>query len=546
MFGHSFHLTNSLFKFIIFSYLIIFAEQTFAFDPGSPLKGVDPILDKRITSVFDRTIITNGVIPDKIVKAYTGEEGEEQYTDKETNCYQKEGGGPFLLNGNYIGAEGINYLCYDSHAGVDFDTDDDGDEVVAIDDGDVTVVVNTSPDTPDTSCKCYGNFIEITHYNGYKSRYAHLKGGANLTLRKGNKVLKGDKIAISGNSGHSFGSHLHLDLVDNNGRYVDPFDFWSPPAPSTKFSLNDKIEVTKEAGLIGVNVRATPDGKIEGMQPTGAVGVIESGPEYRNGYWRWLVRFNQGVSGWVAESWLAEYKPTVRISKLNDTGIITCSNSNANGLKCPVTGFPGQDAQYGRDAEAKAGTLQKIGGGEAGFDFTKLDSNGNPLAASANRWSCVRDNVTGLTWEVKTTNGLHGRGNTYSWYELDNTKNGGIAGFKNRGNCVGSSCDTYSYKAAVNAQRFCGATDWRLPSRAELLSIVNNAKNPRIEPIIDTKYFPNLFYSYGEYQTYGKYWTSSTWVAFTEFAVAVDFDFVVFVNDFKFSEAQVILVSNGL
>jgi hypothetical protein len=32
---------------------------------------------------------------------------------------------------------------------------------------------------------------------------------------------------------------------------------------------------------------------------------------------------------------------------INDTGITTCSNETENGLACPVTGFPGQDAEYG-------------------------------------------------------------------------------------------------------------------------------------------------------------------------------------------------------
>ena len=74
-------------------------------------------------------------------------------------------------------------------------------------------------------------------------------------------------------------------------------------------------------------------------------------------------------------------------------------------------------ATHGRDALARAGQLQKVGGGEAGFDFTKLDANGNALPASATSWDCVRDNVTGLIWEVKTTSGLRSWSNTYTWYD---------------------------------------------------------------------------------------------------------------------------------
>ena len=175
--------------------------------------------------------------------------------------------------------------------------------------------------------------------------------------------------------------------------------------------------------------------------------------------------------------------------KLNDTGITDCSDATTNGLVCPVAGFPGQDGEHGRDAQALTGTLQKVGGGQGGFDFTKLDSNGNPMPASAIAWDCVKDNVTGLVWEVKTDDGgLRDKDNTYSWYEPDSSRNGGDAGTQNVGICTGSNCDTQSYVQAVNVQGLCGASDWRMPDVNELLSIVNNAT---VNPAIDTNYFPN-------------------------------------------------------
>jgi hypothetical protein len=95
-------------------------------------------------------------------------------------------------------------------------------------------------------------------------------------------------------------------------------------------------------------------------------------------------------------------KPVYKI-RLNDTGINTCSNNTKNGLSCPVTGFPGQDAQYGRDK-----TLNNNANGHAGFSFTKISSTGIALAANARIWNCVQDNVTGLLWEGKTNDGgLH-------------------------------------------------------------------------------------------------------------------------------------------
>jgi hypothetical protein len=171
---------------------------------------------------------------------------------------------------------------------------------------------------------------------------------------------------------------------------------------------------------------------------------------------------------------------------LNDTGITTCSDGTQNGLPCPATGHPGQDAQYGRDA-----TQNNASDGRAGFSFTKLNAQGNPLPSSATNWTCVRDNVTGFVWEVKTDDGgLRDKDNAYTWYEPDNGKNGGSAGTQNGGACAGSDCDTHAYVQAVNDAGLCGHTDWRMPAREDLRSLVDHSV-AYPGPTIDQAYFPN-------------------------------------------------------
>lgn len=175
--------------------------------------------------------------------------------------------------------------------------------------------------------------------------------------------------------------------------------------------------------------------------------------------------------------------PIQGTGKLNDTGITTCSNVDTNGLPCPVADFPGQDAQYGRDV-----THNDDSDGHAGFSFTKISSTGQPLPADAPEWDCVKDNVTGLMWEVKTDDGgLRDKDHSYTWYEPDNSKNGGNAGTQNGGDCVGASCDTHGYVQAVNAQGLCGAGDWRIPTPHELFGI---ASLDRFFPTPDLAYFP--------------------------------------------------------
>lgn len=124
-------------------------------------------------------------------------------------------------------------------------------------------------------------------------------------------------------------------------------------------------------------------------------------------------------------------------------------------------------------------------------DFTKLDAEGQPLEADAAAvWSCVRDEVTGLTWESKTNDrGVHDAYSTYSWYDPDPTTNGGSPGEADGGICGIESCDTHGLVTAVNAQGLCGFTDWRLPTREELLSLLDRA---RFGPTLDTRYFPMM------------------------------------------------------
>lgn len=64
----------------------------------------------------------------------------------------------------------------------------------------------------------YGNMVEINHGNGYITRYAHNK--KNL-VKVGEKVEKGQPVAIIGSSGRSTGTHVHFEVV-KDGKHVNP------------------------------------------------------------------------------------------------------------------------------------------------------------------------------------------------------------------------------------------------------------------------------------------------------------------------------------
>jgi hypothetical protein len=209
---------------------------------------------------------------------------------------------------------------------------------------------------------------------------------------------------------------------------------------------------------------------------------------------------------------------------LNDTGATQCGDLNNNGLPCP-TGFPGQDAEYGRDKLHPSDS-----NGHAGFNFTRLDASGKALSATATHWSCVHDNVTGLTWEKKPNGdgrmgnqGLHDADDSYTWYSTDTTSNSGSVGYANQGNtCYGYNaansatyCNTQAYVKRVNMVGWCGKKDWRLPTHRELLGLADlSVRYPG--PTIDQRYFPDLLINYW-------HWSSSAYSGIPDYAWGVSF-----------------------
>ena len=68
----------------------------------------------------------------------------------------------------------------------------------------------------------FGNVVKVDHGNGYVSIYAHL---SKILTKKGATVEKGQLVGYMGNTGLSFGTHLHLG-VQKNGEYINPYNLY--------------------------------------------------------------------------------------------------------------------------------------------------------------------------------------------------------------------------------------------------------------------------------------------------------------------------------
>ncbi len=182
-----------------------------------------------------------------------------------------------------------------------------------------------------------------------------------------------------------------------------------------------------------------------------------------------------------------------------DTGQGKCYG-NSGEITCPAEGqdFHGQDAQYQGPARS----------------YTKLDGSGNALPQDAASWVMVRDNVTGLIWEVKENkdntedyNNPHDADNGYTWCDTNPDTNGG-----NQGTC--GAHNTEDFINALNSANFGGHTDWRLPTIQELQTIADFA---RAGPTFDPAFFPDT--------ALNQYWSATTYIDGSGYAWYTHFDY---------------------
>ena len=70
----------------------------------------------------------------------------------------------------------------------------------------------------------YGNVVTIDHGYGIETRFAH---ASKILVQRGQRVERGQHIALVGNTGLATGPHLHYE-VHVNGRPVDPLRYVLP------------------------------------------------------------------------------------------------------------------------------------------------------------------------------------------------------------------------------------------------------------------------------------------------------------------------------
>lgn len=77
--------------------------------------------------------------------------------------------------------------------------------------------------------KTWGNYVYIKHPNGMFTRYAHLKVG--IPVKVGQEVDENTIVGIMGNSGNSYGRHLHFEVATaySSSKRINPTKYLGMP-----------------------------------------------------------------------------------------------------------------------------------------------------------------------------------------------------------------------------------------------------------------------------------------------------------------------------
>ena len=163
------------------------------------------------------------------------------------------------------------------------------DDIVSYANGTVNMVTNGYGNGQGQGVNwAYGNFVKIINDDGTVCLYAHMEY---TSVKVGQRVSKGQVIGRMGNSGNSFGGHLHWELWSCNDYYknIDPSPYLSPkeiklPSPVVRDKNKRQFQVDYNDNL---RVRTEPSLNSEVVGILNA-GIYDFSEEKENDGYRWV------------------------------------------------------------------------------------------------------------------------------------------------------------------------------------------------------------------------------------------------------------------
>ena len=178
-------------------------------------KNFDGVLNPRIHSIMNSEEMGSNTLTWNTHDCYSRNNDLTKLKDTVWLCVESDEFGGFTMPFDGVVTSRYKYRNGKFHNGIDIDLET-GDTVVCAWGG---VVRYAEPNSGG-----YGNLVIVRHYNGLETYYAHL---SKLLTFSGQKVKAGNVLGLGGNTGHSFGSHLHFEVrfYDNTINPEEVIDF---------------------------------------------------------------------------------------------------------------------------------------------------------------------------------------------------------------------------------------------------------------------------------------------------------------------------------
>ncbi len=189
-----------------------------------------------------------------------------------------------------------------THRGIDLGKNHRTEPITAHSAGVVTSCVTGKRNAVgSTGVASYGNYVKLDHGDGYETLYAHLDS---VCVKKGQRLAAGEVLGVMGNSGNSYGAHLHFE-VRFRGERIDPTPYLTADLP-----LTERIDVRYRVYVDGrwlpwvTNCGDGPDGyaglfgkAVSAIQIAPAVGTVTYRVHRTGGGWLGWVRSGKSWAG---------------------------------------------------------------------------------------------------------------------------------------------------------------------------------------------------------------------------------------------------------
>ena len=96
----------------------------------------------------------------------------------------------------------------------------------------------------------YGNYVKIKHDNGYYTLYGHMAYNT-VRVSVGQRVSRGQVLGYMGNTGMSYGGHLHFEVRTPDDVRINPTEYLNSDLPNSQSVPTKSVEELAQEVIAG-------------------------------------------------------------------------------------------------------------------------------------------------------------------------------------------------------------------------------------------------------------------------------------------------------